>query len=41
VDRFELAAEMPLSKEEVKLGKRTVEAGEVKLRKETSLEEVK
>jgi uncharacterized protein (TIGR02271 family) len=36
----EIAAEVPLSEEEVKVGKRTVGAGEVKLQKMTSTEQV-
>jgi uncharacterized protein (TIGR02271 family) len=36
----QIAAEVPLSEEEVKVGKRTVRAGEVKLRKTTSTEHV-
>jgi uncharacterized protein (TIGR02271 family) len=36
----EIATEVPLSKEEVKVGKRTVGAGEVKLHKNTSTEQV-
>ncbi len=36
----EIAAEVPLSEEEVKVGKRTVGAGEVKLHKRTSTEQV-
>jgi uncharacterized protein (TIGR02271 family) len=36
----EIAAEMPTSKEEVKVGKRTVGAGDVKLHKTVSTEQV-
>jgi uncharacterized protein (TIGR02271 family) len=36
----EIAAEMPLSEEEVKVGKRTVRAGEVNLQKKVSTEQV-